>query len=153
MWRSLSRSSIASSARRGQLRIDPAQGVVGAELEDHGLGAVGHRPVEPRKPAGGGVAGHPGIGDLGGDALRGEGLLELRRKRRIGRQAIAGGERIAESDDLQRPVGCRHARRRTRKHDGCEGQSCERDSCARDSCMRDSGDQAAHLPYLSAFPI
>ena len=37
--------------RARHLRIDPAQHVVGAELEDHGIGAVRHRPVEPREPA------------------------------------------------------------------------------------------------------
>ena len=55
--------------RRGHRRIDAAQHVVGAEFEDHRLGAVRHRPVEPGEPAGGGVAGHAGIGDLDGNAL------------------------------------------------------------------------------------
>ena len=35
----------------------------GAELDDDCIGPVRHSPVEPRKPAGGGVAGNAGIGD------------------------------------------------------------------------------------------
>ena len=74
--------------RARDLGIDPAQHVVGAELDDDGIGALRHRPVEPRKPAGGGVAGDPGIGDLDREALGLERLLEPapeRRHRRAGR--------------------------------------------------------------------
>ena len=29
------------------LGVDPAQGVIGAELDDDGLGSLRHRPVQP----------------------------------------------------------------------------------------------------------
>ena len=138
----------------GQLGIDPSQGVVGAELEDHGLGAVGDRPVEPREAAGGGVARHSGIGDLRRDALGGERPLELCRKRRIDGKAVAGGERVAEGDDPQRPIGCERGRahRRARQHDGHDrgGTAC---SHARAGYAHDNRDRAAHLPYPGGFPI
>ena len=65
------RQSAQDGVERGarHLRLDPAQHVVGAELEDDRIGALRHRPVQPRQPVGGGIAGDAGIGDLGGDAL------------------------------------------------------------------------------------
>ncbi len=64
MWRAFEALEHRLERAAGQLGIDAAQGVVRAELEDHRLGSVGDGPVEPREPAGGGVAGYPGIGDL-----------------------------------------------------------------------------------------
>ena len=61
MPRAFSRVRMSDSADAGDRGIDAAQGVVGAEFEDHGLGSLRHRPVEPVAAAGTGIAGHPGI--------------------------------------------------------------------------------------------
>jgi len=55
--------------------------------------------------AGGGVAGDARIGDVDADPFRGKRLGEFHRKHRVRRQAEARDERIAERDDLHRPVG------------------------------------------------
>ena len=60
---------IASRLARTVAGVDAAQRVVGAEFEDHQVGLLGQRPVEPRQPAGGGVAGHPGIDDARANAV------------------------------------------------------------------------------------
>src|SRR5215813_5010776 len=73
------------------LRIDPAQHVIGAELDDDGIRPLRHRPVEPGEPAGSGIAGDPRIGDLDREALGPERLLELDWKGFVGGQAEAGG--------------------------------------------------------------
>ena len=80
IWRSLSRRTISSSALRVTCGIDATQHVVGAKLHDDRVGAVRHRPVEPRKPARGGVAGNAGIGDLDRDAPWPQRRFELGRK-------------------------------------------------------------------------
>ncbi len=89
------------------LGIDAAQHVVGAKLEDHRVGAVRHRPVEPRQSARAGVAGNAGIGDLDGEPLGLERRLQLRRKRGAGRELKAGHQRIAEHHHLDGPLGSR----------------------------------------------
>ena len=99
---------MASSAALVSVRIDAAQRVVGAEFDDHGVGPVRNRPVQPGEPAGGGVARHAGIGDVDGEALGFERLRQLGRKGILRRQAITGGERIAEHHDLHRPRRPRH---------------------------------------------
>src|SRR5262249_29795939 len=42
-------------------RIDPAQHVVGAELDDDRIGPLRHRPVEAGEPIGSGIAGDPAL--------------------------------------------------------------------------------------------
>ncbi len=123
----------------GHLGIDPAQRVIGAEFQDHRLGAVRNRPVEAGEPARGGVAGHPGIGDLGGDAPGGQGALQPDRKRLIGSEAVSGGERIPERHDPERTVGGARGRpgQRVRKHDS--------------EC--DSGEPATYLHSGGESPI
>ena len=116
MWRSVSRRTICVERAARDRGIDPAQHVVGAELEDDGVGPVRHRPVEPararrwrcrRKRR------HWRPRPRCPLAL--QRLLELGRKGGVGRQAVAGGERIAERHDLHRPVGgARPAPARTR---------------------------------------
>ena len=59
-----------------QLRLETAQHVVGAKLENDRLGALRHRPVEPGKPIRGGIAGDAGILDFRGNALGGKGGLQ-----------------------------------------------------------------------------
>src|SRR5215831_2320678 len=51
------------------LRIDAAQHVVGAELDDDRIGPLRHRPVEAGEATGSGIAGDPRIGDLDREAL------------------------------------------------------------------------------------
>ena len=84
----------AIERRLGHIRIDPAQGVVGAEFEDHRLGAFRDRPVEAAEPAGGGIAGHPGIDDRRGDALG----LERLPPALAGKAASAGSPKPALSE-------------------------------------------------------
>ncbi len=96
------------------LRIDPAQHVVGTEFDDDGIGPLRHRPVEAGEPIGSGIPGDPRIGDLDREALGPERLFELDRKGFVGAQAEAGGERIAQDHDSHWPIGCgsgRHAHR------------------------------------------
>ena len=92
----------------------PAQHVVGAERDDHAVGLVRHRPVEPGEPVGGGVAGHPGIGDLGRNALGLERRLQAGPETPVRRQPEPGGERIAQRHDPHRPLlrrgRCREAK-------------------------------------------
>ncbi len=141
MRRSLSRRTISSSASRVTLRIDAAQHVVGAELDDHRIGAVRHRPVEPRQPARGGVAGDARIGDLDREALGRERLLELGREGVVGRKPVAGGERIAERHDPDRPLG-RRRRPATRQL-----QQCGHDKRDHDSARHDLDRRAPNSPY------
>ena len=72
------------------LGVHGAQHVVGAQFEDHRIGAVRHRPIEPRKPAGAGVARHAGIGDFDRKAFGLERPFELDRECVLGRKLIAG---------------------------------------------------------------
>ena len=44
--------------------IGAAKRVIGTELNDHRLGSVGDRPVEPVAAAGSGIAGHTRIDDI-----------------------------------------------------------------------------------------
>ena len=85
--------------------IGAAQHVIGAELEDHRIRPLRHRPVQAGKPAGRSVAGHPGIGDLHRDALGLERPLKLRREGFLDRQAKPGSERIAQGHDAYRLIG------------------------------------------------
>ena len=62
------------------LRLEAAQHVVGTKLENDGLGAVRHRPIEPREPIRGSVAGDAGVLDFRGNALGGEGCLQTGHK-------------------------------------------------------------------------
>ncbi len=80
-------------------RADAAQHVVGAEFEDDELGSVRDRPVEPRQPAGGGVAGHAGIGDHDIVTLVAQRLLKFFRETLAGVEAVAGHQAVAEADD------------------------------------------------------
>ena len=91
-----------SEARSGDVGVGAAQGVVGAELDDHGFGSLRDRPVEPVPAARGGIAGHPGIDHLDLYPLGFQGFLQARRERRRGRQAKAGTQRIAQNDHFDR---------------------------------------------------
>jgi hypothetical protein len=79
----------------GQLRVEPTQSIVGAELDDHCLGTFRYRPVQPAEPTGSGIARHPGIGDTGGDALGCQRLRQSGRESGVHWQPEAGAERVA----------------------------------------------------------
>ena len=93
------------------LRLEPAQHVVGAKLENDGLGALRHRPVEPGQPISGGIAGDAGVLDFRGNAFGGKGCLQARHKTFVVGQAVAGGQRVAEGDDFHRRLGVRRRHR------------------------------------------
>ena len=120
MPRPLSVRTMVSIALRVTLGIDAAQHVVGAKFQDHRIGARRHRPVEPRKPAGRGVAGHAGIGDVDGKAFGLERLFQPRRKGGRSGQPEACAQRIAECHDLDRAIGGQSRAGRGHKQDPCD---------------------------------
>ena len=79
-----------------------AQHIVGADFQDHRIGVVRHRPIEPRQGIRGGVAGDAGIDHGRGEPLCGQRRLQPRHKAFALRQAEAGRQRVAERHDLDR---------------------------------------------------
>ena len=109
MWRVLEAAQDAVERSARHVRIEPAQHVVGAELDDDGIGSIRHRPVEPGKPAGCRVAGNAGILDFRRNAFRRQRLLQPGDEA-IGRQQPqTGGQRIAKRHDLDRRLRVRCA--------------------------------------------
>ena len=102
-----SRRRIASSARRVTCGSRPRSMSLAPSSRMTASVPSGTDQSSRREPARGGVARNAGIGDLDREPLAFERLLEPGRKRRLGRQAEAGGQRIAERHDLDRPVGRR----------------------------------------------
>src|SRR5205823_479395 len=94
--------------------------IVGAELDDDAFGSVRNRPVEPVAAAGGGVAGHPGIGHVDLYTFGLQGFLELCRECLLGREAETGTQGIAENDELE--WLCRFRPSRTRDRHQSEHQ-------------------------------
>ena len=86
------------------LGVDPAQGVIGAELDDDGLGSLRHRPVQPRQPAGRRVAGDARIADLDRHAFGPERLFEPGREGRVGGQPEPRGQGVPERHDPHRTI-------------------------------------------------
>ncbi len=115
MWRcgQAAQDGVERIARH--LRLDPAQHVVGAKLDDDGVGALRHRPIEPGEPIGGGIAGDAGICDLGGNAFGGERRLQAGHKAVLVGQAVAGRQQIAERDDFDRRLARSPAARLSRR--------------------------------------
>ena len=103
MLRAFSRVTIASMRLAGHGRVEPAQHVVGAEFDDHAVGAVGHRPVEPVEPAGGGVAGDARIDDLDTASPSARSACSSTvGKAALGRQVVAGRQAVAERHERDR---------------------------------------------------
>ena len=96
----------------GRRRVGAAQHVVGAEFDDDRVRVFRHAPVEARQAVGGGVAGDAGVDDLDVPALRFQRARQHVGKRLARRQAVAGGEAVAERDQLQRLGRRRRAERR-----------------------------------------
>lgn len=101
----------------GDRRIEPAQRVIGAELEDHALRAVGDRPVEAGEPGGRGVAGNPCILNQNIVSAGLERGFQFRRKGLVCRQSEPRGEAVAKGDEAYR-LGAR----RSRAPNQCESQ-------------------------------
>lgn len=86
----------------GDCGIDAAERVVGAELDDHGVGVVAHRPVDPRQAVAGGVAGDSGVDDRDVMAAGAEGGFEPGGERLANWKAKARRQAVAEDDDADR---------------------------------------------------
>ncbi len=83
------------------LWVDAAQRIIGAQFEDHDIGLVRKRPVEPGKAAGGGVARDASIDHVRADALGLKPRFEARRKARRDRQPQPGGKAVAKGEDRE----------------------------------------------------
>ena len=99
----------------GHIRPDPAQHIVGAEFDDHGVGARRHRPIEPAEPVGGRIAGNAGIRDLHGNAFARERRLQPRHEAILLREAKTCRQRVAERHDLDRRLCSRSTERLPRR--------------------------------------
>ena len=76
-----------------------AQAVIGAELDDRGRRRLCEHPVEPRQPAGAGIARDPGVDHPPVVAPRPQRGFEPGREGVLAGQAEAGGQAVAEDDD------------------------------------------------------
>ena len=85
-----------------QLRLEAAQHVIGTKFDDHRIGAVRHRPIEPGKAVRGRIAGDTGIRDLDGGPSRGERSLQPLDETIFERHTKSGRKRIAECDNMER---------------------------------------------------
>ncbi len=100
------------------LRVYAAQRIIGAEFDDHGVGVVAHRPVDPREAVARRVARNASVDDDHVVAVRLECLFELGRERGCGVEAISCRQAVAEGDDADR-IGCRRCRQ-------CDGKDEDR---------------------------
>ena len=84
-----------------------AQRVVGAKCQDNQIRLVRERPIEPRKPAGRRISGHPGIDDARLNPLLAEPRLQSCRKGLFGWQSVSRGQAVAyvENDGNVRTDG------------------------------------------------
>jgi hypothetical protein len=82
----------------GLVRVQPAQHVIGAELQDHAIRPVGQGPIEACETVGRCVAGNASVDDR--DIIAGlpQSFFENRGKALIGRQEVARREAVAEGD-------------------------------------------------------
>ena len=79
--------------------IQPPQAVVGAQGDHHDRRGGTQDPVHPLEPAGGGVAGDPGVDRGPGNAVPVEKVLETRGVGRLLVETVAGGQAVPEEDD------------------------------------------------------
>ena len=75
--------------------------IVAARLQDDDVGALGHRAIEPAQHAHGGVAGNPGVGNLGEDSLRAQKDLQPRGIGILRADAETGGIARADRDNVE----------------------------------------------------
>jgi hypothetical protein len=86
-------------------RRQAAQPVVAAELDDGGVRPLRQRPVEPRQPSRGGVAGHARVQHPHVVAAPLERRFEPGHEALAGGQAVTGGEAVAEGEEADRAGG------------------------------------------------
>ena len=85
-----------------QPRVERAQHVVGAKLDDHQVGLARQpveRPAEPRAPRLAGIPRDAAIDHRRGDAVTAQARLQLRREAEPAIERIAGGQAVAERED------------------------------------------------------
>lgn len=83
-------------------RIKSAQSVIGTQPDDEATNLVRQRPIQPRKPIGGGVTGNPGINDSQIGIAGLERQLQFGRKGVLGRKPKPGGKAVAEHQKRNR---------------------------------------------------
>ena len=123
----MSRNFVKGGAR--ELRVGAAQRVVGAEFDNHRVGAIGDRPIEPRQSISRRVAGDARIEHVDVQPACAQCLLELCRKRLRQRQAQSRSQGIAEGDELDRPLNGGLTVRCTRHQ--CRGHQHAQHKCAK----------------------
>ena len=101
----------------GDRRVDAAKRIVGAELDDDGVGRLVDRPVDAGEAVARRVAGDAGIDDHHIVTAGTERRLETAGEGGAGVEAEPGGEAVAEGDDPDRIGGGRERRRRKRGKD------------------------------------
>ena len=121
--------------------IETAQRIIGAKLQDDGVGAVRNRPIKPGQSACGGVSGYARVHDIDGQSLGAERALQLRRKCLIGGEAVSGGERIPERHDIDDALG------------GPRVCGDQRHADAEDASPYDGSEPPASLHSPGGFPI
>ena len=113
-------------ARAG--RIDAAQDVIAAEHDDHAVGALAKRPVEPRGRRLDGVAGDAGIDDFDIVPAPGQSGFKLLREPLAGIKPVAGDEAVSERHDLdwRRTIPRCHPSRSGKLHSRLRRNGCDK---------------------------
>ena len=116
----------------GASGVEAAQGIVGAQFQDHRVRRFGHCPAQPLQSGRRRIARNTSIDHFHGVPFGLQGALQLRGKGVRGFELIAGNETVAEHDDANRCGFClgKCARRdngdqpiaeENAKHHVCEG--------------------------------
>ena len=100
----------------GDRRRNPAQHVIGAELQNHQVGIVRHRPVEALQAAGRCIARHTGARDHDIVTFPLQGLFKLFREGLSRRKAVTGHQTVAKCNDFGRFGRIRGRMRQNRQH-------------------------------------
>ena len=88
--------------------IDAAKCVVGAQLDDDGLGPLRHRPIETVAAAGCGVTGYAGVRHIDSYTFGFQCLLQLGRKSIGAGQSKSGTQGVTEHHHFdRRAIGSR----------------------------------------------
>ena len=83
-------------------RIDTAQTVISAELENHCIGIVRQRPVQAGQSAGRSIAGHPGVYNVDCETLAAQRGLQLGGETVGFARTLASRQAVAQSEDADR---------------------------------------------------
>ena len=136
--------------------IDPPKPVIGAELHDRRIRLVGERPVEPRPAPRRRVAGYRAVQHLHIVALRLRAPPGAAPGTPVVRQAVPGGQRIAEYEKAQRSGGGRESRDDQQDCAGCGEGGIPKPgrgaiSC-RHGCSSDASGPGQPIPGRTAHP-